>query len=648
MSRTGRYVKPASRASVPGVIFSVYIQPAYDNHAPGATIHTARFGRGYVTRHTRERGQWSHAREYVALEAGALLNWMRDNARNGRLNWVISPSAQQTLTYLDWWEYADAKGIVWERAGEGASGVGTLHSEGDRIVCRQAVVRGTLDILTFRDDGISWRWVSVGNYWPDGVPDGPREGDAGGANLGPAHIRRDGRDDTGLGRARAHSDALRSLCDWWPSVAKSAFGLTSGQLAWGVLRSHVPSKTMSTHSHEHAHRLERAGAHGGRACSWWVGSVGEGVGPAQTVTDADGETYTRWMPGPIHHVDVCSMYPSVMRDNVFPVKLRSYSRDVRPTDPADLAGLMGVMARVTIRTMTPEYPYRTKDRVTYPTGTFTTVLTGPELLKLQSEGEVLKCHELATYTLGRPFVGAVDALIQSRRRARSAGNALSESHAKLIVNSLAGKLAQRSGGWARRAELDTPGTWGERYEINAQTNVRRRYRYLAGLCWEYAEEREPSGPFTAAFAYVAAYGRLLIRTLRQACERSDVLTQDTDGLWLTEKGIQALRGSRHAQGVEPGQWRHTDTAHSARFWGPRHYCVDGRWTLSGHHRPHVESDGLIVRDSYTPSLWGARLGAAPDAVHTVSRTSRLTVKEVDGRLQPDGWVRPTHLLPRAS
>lgn len=334
------------------------------------------------------------------------------------------------------------------------------------------------------------------------------------------------------------------------------------------------------------------------------------------------------------------MYPWLLREHWYPVKLLSYRENVPPRAPVELARDLGVIADVLIDTRVPEYPRRRGDRIDYPIGRFQTTLTGPELLALSSDGEIIKCHAMATYRMDRPFCGAVDAMLRARSDAEGVGDANGASHSKLMNNALAGKLAQRAGGWQRESRLDSPGEWGESYHYDLRTGARVRARHANGWCWTWTPDASGRGPYTFAFAYLAAYGRLTMRRWREALPARAVVSQDTDGLWVTADGIEAL-AALCAEGDQlAGSLRVTATAHTGTFYGPRHYCVDGEWTLAGFHHPTVMDDGHTIRDTFDQSIWAERHFAPPSETIRRVRESHLTLSDIGGEVGPDGWVTP--------
>jgi hypothetical protein len=423
------------------------------------------------------------------------------------------------------------------------------------------------------------------------------------------------------------------------------FAPTVGALAMGMLRSYAPPRILCTHSDPDVHRLERSAAYGGRASVWYVGNIGMGLDFADVRFDADGERHVAEIEGPVSHLDCRSMYPTLLREKTYPVKLLYYREGVSPKEAVESARHYGIIASVSMIARVPEYPFRHGERIVYPVGQITTSLTGPELLRAAADSEILKVHRMAVYRLDRPFVQWGAKLLELRRDARREGREQNEAFAKLLANSLAGKLAQKRGKWERATAEDMPGQWGEHYSIDMDTGVTRRTRYLSGFAWKWTNDESGAGPHTAAFAYLCAYGRLAMRGIRESLPPKSVVSQDTDGIWvLNTEGI-ALDSVAGLVGQMPGQLYLKGSADNARFFGPRHYWVDGKWTLAGFHSPSDPDTALRVIDVVSTTLWGGRDRRAPDSVRTVTRTSQLRYDQSAGEVGPDGWLIPVYRRP---
>lgn len=641
--RKGYYVKPATKCTIPGVAFAVVCVPHIEPARLPESIIEATWDTASVAVSYRRRGKWSGIQSARVSTPEALREWMQARARPGRVNWVITPDVSETLTLSQWWDYAESRGIAFRDAaayGHDAE-LGSAVEGGVRI--RSIVLGQRCGILDADDRGVRWRFVSARNYWPEsGMVDDVQ---GSGAEVARGECERSGgvREVLEPFGSVALLGRFRSLADWWERIATAPFGRTAGQLAWGVMRSRLRARTLCAHSHDGAQRLERCAAHGGRASVFCVAPVGFRT-DSDSAADVD-EAHRRYphVPGPVTQVDVQSMYPALLRDRAYPVKLACvYSPSAR--ELRDLVeGGIGVIADVDITTTRADFPLRQGERVIYPTGSFRTVLAGPDLRALYECGEVRNVHTVSTYDMARPFAEAMGALLQDRADAIARADEAGATFAKLVSNSLGGKFAQRAGGWCRRAKLDGMRQWGEEAIMIQGKERARRIRWICGCAFEWEESKEAHGPHTAVFAYLTAYGRQQMAAILRACPPKTVLSEDTDGAWLLDSALDALRAAGILAEAGPGKLRIKDSGRTARFLSARHYHIDFRWTLSGYSTTEITPDGRNVRHVAARSLLAHRVDSAPRRVVKSVSYPALPVDAGGGIIDALGWVHPPHL-----
>jgi hypothetical protein len=644
--KRGHYVRSGTRPTVPAIWFAVRLHVRLSGEGTLSHVTRRDWESAEIAVTRRTRVGWSGVSSVRVSTPEAMRDWIHEHSLSGRVNWVVCDRVDELLTLSNWWNYAEARGLLWRKHPGHLEGTQADSPGCDPVILERVALTPTVGIFQFRDKGRLWRMVGA-DQLRIGAGDA---GDSGGSVLG-VHPPGDGCD---LARregvaGRVTLATLRNataLSDWWRLHAKAGFGCTVGQLAVGLLRSHTPPNTLCTHKHEETHRLERDAAFGGRASVWYVGAVGGQPSAAPLHTSRSGTETRRWEEGPITQFDVKSMYPSIMRDCEFPYRRIRTRDDVSPRELDELVGSFAVIAKVTIRTRRAEYPYRSGERVVYPVGTFLTTLCGPELATLRTDGEVIQCHRVTTYHRASVLNAVAQYLLELRRTEDCTSAAGQSGFAKLLVNALAGKLAQRAGGWVRDSSRDRRGEWGESYVENVQTGVRTRFRRIAGLCWRWEDETSGAGPHTSAFAYLASYGRVMMRRIRDQLPERSVVSQDTDGLWCLPRGTVALQSCPDKGGGAPGQLCIEGSADTGRWYTARHYQTDGLWTLAGMSRFAPPEDDGTVWDIRRPLPWQARLHTAPDCTHEVSRKSKLSLSESGGTVQPDGWILPRNMLPR--
>lgn len=145
--------------------------------------------------------------------------------------------------------------------------------------------------------------------------------------------------------------------------------------------------------------------------------------------------------GPVHHYDVNSLFPSVMRDCVYPDPSKW-----RQTRRADFS--QEGMAYVELDLPASPYPglpVRGGEDIVYPYGRITGTWCYPEIRQACADGAtILRVHDAVQFAaMSTPFKGYVDFCYAKRMEAKAADNALDIVWWKLAMNSLYGKFGAK-------------------------------------------------------------------------------------------------------------------------------------------------------------------------------------------------------------
>lgn len=513
----------------------------------------------------------------------------------------------------------------------------------DPLIIHRWCLKGRPDILEYTDSGRRYRWCSTRNYYSDTE-------DAVARATGYEWRSRSDADDTDQfnsadagDRALMWLHAIQSLVFWWRDKKAGPFPMTMPGMAQSLLYSRIPPKYVSTHTNHDIIRLEREACHGGRATAWFTGDVRpkgrHGKHSDRLCPSGNGPV----IPGPIHHYDVRSMYPYLMGKHTFPVSLYKVEHDVSPERLADALVTHHAVAHVHLDTEIPEYPCRRDGRVIYPVGRFSTVLATPELQSALREKSIRRVSTVAYYNSGRPFELVAAELLAERQTARDSGNQAWELFVKGVANAMTGKLAQRKGEWIICPDKQLPTRWGEELEIDHTCGTVTRYRTLAGLVWRLSREERGNGTLTAAYAVLTAYGRRHMSQLRTVLPLHSVLSQDTDGLWVTASAARVIDATPCLVGESAGLMRLVRSVTSARFWDSKHYYAGGVWVVAGFAVSVPRPGTVIFADAYVSSpLRGSPL-APPDSVMHVTVDKCLNHEPSDGHAGQDGWLQPYRL-----
>lgn len=427
---------------------------------------------------------------------------------------------------------------------------------------------------------------------------------------------------------------------------------TAGMLALTSFRHKLPKKkrpagdpTILYDAKDDWIELERESYYGGQVTCWYVGSV-----RARSADDGDRRraVHLEEAPrpsGPLYLLDVRSLYPSVMRDRLYPFRRHHRPRRCAPGDLLRLMQAYGAVAHVKIDSQVNEYTLRTDKGQSQATGRFDTCLAGPELLRALQAGDVAEIHTAQTYCMDYLFRDWVDDWTRVRDEGDRLGDRVRSDYAKMILNSLSGKFAQHGEHWAERHQRVPDRDWGSWIELDRDTGEVRRYRAVAGVCQERVAGAPPWYTFPSISAYVTAYGREHMRWLRSLCPPNTVLYQATDSLLCTEEAYFALDGHGLIQDRQLGYLRVKQVEEDGDVKGCNHYRLGktmvcaGAWGKAKEVRPGVYSftnyEGLRSILASQPD------GSVAITECQISEPSGYA----KGKVGETGWVTYPHLAP---
>jgi hypothetical protein len=637
-------MKGSDQGSLPGRFVVVVTQagPADDQSRTAGALRT-RFRSAHLAVCHRSGSGYSRPVSLAFGSPSALWDWLESPALSRRKTYVVCPCASDSLTLLRYWDRLETAGCKWDACTCGKLPCECPKPPPGTYIIRKMILRGMPDIIDYSRDGKSFRWLSAMNYYRDtedkvARATGYKWRDESDANESGTWIS----DDPGE-RARMWLHAMTSLALWWRDCKAGRFPPTMASMGYAFLRSRIVPKSISSHRNPDVLSLERKACHGGRSTAWFTGDIrpnGRHTPPESLPYPSSGGAV---LAGPIHHVDIRSMYPTLMRDNDFPAKFSHAESNIPVARLNELIKCYHVIARVALETEIAEYPYRTGERVVFPRGRFTSHLATPEIALALSDGVIRRVHEVACYYRGRPFTVAASAMLEMRAAAERAGNLAWAKFCKGISNAVTGKLAQRKGDWSPAPDVTAQFNWGEWRDVDRTSGTVLRYRALAGLSSLYTSEERGTGTHTAAYAVLTAYGRARMRYIRSLLPIRSVLSQDTDGMWITSAALDCLTRAHGLLGESPGLLRLTQSVTSARFWDSKHYYAGCGWTLAGLSSPVFVPGSSVYSDcSVVNPVRVAPLGP-PSEIIEVKRQGLLECIRGDGITGEDGWMTPYRL-----
>ena len=455
-----------------------------------------------------------------------------------------------------------------------------------------------------------WVWiVCLQNYWDAELKE---IGDSVGVNELPINIAKDNRAYILLSCARDTEIVKTAFCGLltdWSNQKLGNFRTSAAGLSLQNFRHWHSNTKQSTTGQRQRYDIctdpdnpqidfERDGFFGGRIEAFYYGTY-EGI---------------------VYHLDVNSMYPSVMRQYCYPVD-RSKTLDNPQVGYIEkLMPAYEVMAECFINSGLPTYPLRKGKRQVHANGQFWTMLCGAELRRAINNGDVMQISKAVVYKTAPIFTQWVDYWWDRRKKAERNGAWSSAKLCKLILNSLHGKFSQRGTKWIDSmypppmVQFGKFLRWGTFIAHDADADSSITCRVLAGKAEQETVGSNPEHCFPAISAVIAANVRERLLGLIRICPADSVLYTAVDSLIVTQAGYNALLDAgelnerligklsvkgkhRECEIVAQGCYRLDDTWTACGLWAKAEYDYRGKWasqTMQFDRMFNFTHDGRVI------------------------------------------------------
>ena len=390
---------------------------------------------------------------------------------------------------------------------------------------------------------------------------------------------------------------------------------TAGSTAMAAfLLNHYTTK-IYIHNNEQAIRLERESYKGGRVECFFLGVL-------------KNDNY--------YMLDVNSLYPFVMRDNLYPVKYKKITHTVGRHYLNSCLTDQSVTAKVLIETDEPVYAVR-RERTIFPVGRFWTVLTTPELKYAVAKGHIKKVGDCVVYEQENIFKSYVHKFYSMRLKFKSIGNAEYEQFCKYMMNKLYGKFGQKGEEWSKIGDCPNE---SDREELVFNMGGRRvsKLRYLLGQVFLMTGVGECFDSFPAIAAHVTAYARLYLWSLMQKAGWGNYFYCDTDSLIVNEVGLCNLQTKISSSLL--GGLKAEKCGSSVVLRGLKDYSFGTKLVIKGVRKNAISvSDGVYEQENW-PSFRGLLRSGKPEDYVVETVTKHLTREYTKGHVNLDGVVLP--------
>ena len=339
-------------------------------------------------------------------------------------------------------------------------------------------------------------------------------------------------------------------------------------------------------------------------------------------------------------LDINSMFPFVMAENKYPIRKVRKGRSLSLAALSDILRYNCAVATVLIDTTVNAYPKRLDDILCWPVGRFWTTLCTPELQYALDRGDIVEIRDWVEYETVDLFSAYVHELYDIRQQYKAAGNDAFSYMTKIMLNSLYGKFGQRGFRWERcKQSYDDCPT--EFYFDCQGTGRALKHRRRFQEVDHELQDSESFDSFPAISAHVTSYARMLLWRLLETAGPRNVYYCDTDSLFVTDAGLQALSGYVHPTAL--GALKVEGAKPFALFSAPKFYLWGEKRKAKGVRASARQIDPQTFEQEQFES-YDRVLSRGEDGyitVRTIQKYNRLAYRK--GVSQPDGWVTPFQL-----
>lgn len=358
------------------------------------------------------------------------------------------------------------------------------------------------------------------------------------------------------------------------------FGVTAPSQAFNAYKHKFYKQPILIHDNEEALRLEAQSYYGGRTECFKLGEFQE-------------STY--------YSYDVNSMYPHVMKDNIYPYKFVGRRTHCTLKKLDELMGDYLVIAKVKARTFTPSIITRMKGKVFFPTGEFITTLCHPELELLKSQGEILEVYEVNCYNGAKLFEKYVDFWYKKRLKYKAQDNDIYQTLCKLFLNSLYGKFAQKISKYEVIDEAHPDEVSSEEY-YDMDDATWHNIITFGGSKMKSTVKDWASDAFPAVSSFVTSYARCHMWKLIESAGIENCYYMDTDSLTVDEEGKKNIEAA--LIGNELGQIKIEKEAVRLVLHGCKDYIFADKETIKGISKNAQKLDNGVYKQQQWASLKG--------------------------------------------
>jgi DNA polymerase type B, organellar and viral len=549
-----RILKPSKTFTVPTRAVFLDVEPLVKVPRQGSARREHVFGLGTAKCCFLSSGRKVDEEKILFDRPQKFWDWLDTVRSRKSCTWVFAHNIGYDLTLLEFWDQ--------------------LMRSTDEVV--GFVVEDPPTIITIRRKKCLIKFVDVLNYWRLPVCDLARLNRQPLQSVGVLAVGDTPTYENCESSVEVIERCVLALVSLLSATSLCSFRPTASAISWDAWSKSFMTCRMVFGEPPKARTLARESYFGGRAQVFRLGKVTE----------------------PVSVADVQSLYPAVMKADLYPRQFVNYTEELTLGDLADSLVDFDACARVTLRDGHQPYPTRTEVGNVYSRNRGEYCLAGNELRSALAAGMVIGVYAAGFYARGDLFSRFVDHFYEEKVTAREAGDLPREMLAKLVLNSLYGKFAQRGRKWVKREDLWSPGPYQYWWHHSDEAIQAIRCRSVALRVESQTPGPDPVQTLPAVSACITANARTVLERLFNIADYANVYYTDTDSLHVNGDGLLALERSGEVEPGALGKLRIIARGTSAYYWGHQHYRVGDRYVCSQIKPDAVEiADGLYLQEA---------------------------------------------------
>lgn len=339
---------------------------------------------------------------------------------------------------------------------------------------------------------------------------------------------------------------MTTILDWWDTERLGRFALTGAGCGWAAMRAKTKSKSILVGPDPERTTFERRAIHSGRKEVYVVGQFA-------------GEWFADY--------DFVDAYLTTVAAFPLPCVPRQFYDQVPLQLATSISKTQDVIAEVEITTDRPCAPVKIDDEVWWPTGTFRTVLTGPEIRYCLDVAQSVKLGAGWSYKMSYALADWAGWCLGVRNNHGPEDPPVVRRMAKSWGRSVPGRFASRTS----RVIAERPATHlGWHLETGHDLVFGHAIDVVSfgGRELTLAKDQNSADCFPAVLAFVESYCRVALAQVLDTREPTRLLQCNTDGWWER----RAVRSTAYQVEHVPAPYRIVRKALENRLvvLGPNH------------------------------------------------------------------------------